>query len=67
MGAGLITIVTVNEYTHDHDFNDAVIVLDQMGEPGQPFTVMKGPETNESYLNLDLLKQLYQQSYTKAV
>jgi HAD superfamily hydrolase (TIGR01509 family) len=67
MGAGLITIVTVNDYTHDHDFSDAVIVLDQMGEPGQPFTVLQGAPTKASYLNLNLLKQLHQQSYAKAV
>ena len=67
MGAGLTTIITVNDYTHDHDFSDAVIVLDQMGEPDQPFTVLQGAPTKVSYLNLDLLQQLHQQSYAKAV
>ena len=34
-GADLCTIITVNGYTHDHDFTGASIVLDQMGEPDQ--------------------------------
>ncbi len=62
MGASLTTIVTVNEYTRDHDFNDAAIVLDHMGEPDKPFKVLKGPQTDTSYLDLDLLKQLHQQA-----
>jgi HAD superfamily hydrolase (TIGR01509 family) len=67
MGAGLTTVVTVNDYTRDHDFNDAAIVLDQMGEPGQPFKVLQGPQTDASYLNLNLIKQLHQQVNAQAV
>jgi HAD superfamily hydrolase (TIGR01509 family) len=36
-GAGLRTIVTVNDYTLDHDFNGALAVLSDLGEPGVPF------------------------------
>jgi len=39
-GAGLRTVVTVNDYTRDQDFTDAVLVLDQFGEPQQPFRVL---------------------------
>ena len=39
-GAGLQTVVTVNDYTCDQDFTDAVLVLDQFGEPQQPFRVL---------------------------
>ncbi len=58
MGAGLITIITVNDYTHDHDFNDAALVLDTFGEPDQPFTVLKG-EAEGDYVNIDLLQKLH--------
>lgn len=39
-GAGLQTVVTVNDYTRDQNFDDAVLVLDQFGEPQQPFLVL---------------------------
>ena len=58
MGAGLTTIITINDYTRDHDFNDAALVLDQFGEPGQPFTVLQG-NTEGEYLNVELLQQIY--------
>ena len=36
-GAGLRTIVTVNDYTLDHDFTGALAVLSDLGEPGTPY------------------------------
>ncbi len=36
-GAGLCTIVTVNDYTLDHDFTGALAVLSDLGEPDAPF------------------------------
>ncbi len=39
-GAGLRTVVTVNDYTRAQDFADAELVLDQFGEPQQPFRVL---------------------------
>ena len=36
-GAGLRTVITVNDYTRDQDFADAALMLDQLGEPHQPF------------------------------
>ncbi|MFV2003811.1 MAG: HAD family hydrolase [Gammaproteobacteria bacterium] len=61
-GANLNTIITINDYTKDHDFSDACIVLDQMGEPEQPFSVISGNTDNASYLDCDLVIQLHQQS-----
>lgn len=62
MGANINTIITVNDYTRDHDFNDACIVLDQMGEPDSPFTVIKGNADGHTYLDCDLVMKLHQQS-----
>ncbi len=42
MAADLRTIVTVNDYTREHDFSGAMLVLDNMGDPDQPFTVLQG-------------------------
>ncbi len=37
LGAGLGTVVTVNDYTRDHDFSGALAVLSDLGEPDAPF------------------------------
>ncbi len=42
-GAGIDAIVvTVNDYTRDHDFDGASLVLDQLGDPGSPCRVLAG-------------------------
>jgi HAD superfamily hydrolase (TIGR01509 family) len=37
LGAGLKTVVTVNDYTRDHDFTGALAVLSDLGEAGVPY------------------------------
>ena len=64
VGAYLNTIITINDYTKDHDFSGANIVLDQMGEPGKAFTVLSGNALNATFLNCDLVIQLHQQAIT---
>jgi len=61
-GANLTTIITINDYTKEHDFSAADIVLDQMGEPDQAFTVISGNAENSTHLNCDLVEQLHQQA-----
>ncbi len=61
-GANLCTIITINDYTKDHDFADACIVLDQMGEPGHAFSVITGDANSASYLNCDLVMELHQRA-----
>lgn len=61
-GANLTTVITINDYTRDHDFSAACIVLDQMGEPGQAFSVIKGNAEGATYLDCDLVTKLHQQS-----
>jgi HAD superfamily hydrolase (TIGR01509 family) len=59
MGAGLPTIIAVNGYTHDDDFNGALLVLDNLGEPNQPFTVLQGNAGYHTYVDCALLKALH--------
>jgi len=59
-GANLTTIVTINDYTSSHDFAGAAIVLDHMGEPDDPFTVISGTLPQKNYLDIDVLKEIYQ-------
>ncbi len=50
-GADLKTIVTINDYTRDHDFTDALLVLSDLGEPDQPMTVLAGA-CDDTYFSL---------------
>lgn len=62
MGAGLKTIVTVNEYTRGQNFNGALIVVDQLGEQGSGFTVLvRGADEagNQKYIDINYIYQLY--------
>jgi HAD superfamily hydrolase (TIGR01509 family) len=44
-GAGLKTIVTVNDYTRADDFSGALAVLSDLGEPQAPYRRLDRPET----------------------
>lgn len=58
-GAGLKTIITVDEYTRGQDFTGAVVVLDQLGEPQAPFKVLAGDAADSSYVDIELLRKLH--------
>lgn len=57
--ARLTTVVTTNGYTADDDFTGAAIVLDQMGEPDEPFTVQRGDALGYTHVNLDMVRALH--------
>lgn len=59
LGAGIKTIIATNKYTRDHDFTGAAIVLDQWGEPDQPFTVLAGDASGATYLDMALIRRLH--------
>lgn len=57
--AGLKTVITVNDYTRQHDFRDAAIVLDHLGETHQAFQVLSGTPVNGARIfDLPLIMQL---------
>ena len=58
-GANLKTIIAINDYTRDHDFNGAAIVLDQFGEPDSPFSVLAGDAYGFEYVNVDMVKAIH--------
>ncbi len=41
--AGLTTIVTVSSFTADDDFSGAALVVDHLGDPGLPLSVIAAP------------------------
>ena len=55
---GLKTIVTVNDYTRNQDFTGATLVLNHLGEPEQPFTVLSGDTKGRTYCDLKLIQSL---------
>lgn len=57
--ASLKTVVTVNDYTREHDFSNAVLVLDQFGEPDAPFKVLQGDAGTHRYTTPALLQELH--------
>ncbi len=56
---GLKTVVTVNEYTQNQDFSHAILVLNHLGEPEEPFTVLAGDAGDGSYLDMELVHRLH--------
>jgi len=57
-GAGLPVLITVCDYTRGDDFGSARLVLDHLGEPDQPFTVLSGNAGQASYVDVALLRSL---------
>jgi HAD superfamily hydrolase (TIGR01509 family) len=55
-GAGLRCLVTVNGYTRDEDFTEAVLVVSELGDPGRPpieVLANRGAAKPGDYLTLD--------------
>lgn len=59
LGAGLKTLVTINDYTHDHDFRGAAVVLSDLGEPDAPSALIAGPDLGRPYVDVAYLRALY--------
>lgn len=55
--ANVPTVVTVNGYTAHENFDDALAVLSDLGEPDAPFTRLKGDAGGKDYVDLELLRR----------
>lgn len=60
LGAGLKTLVTVNDYTQGHDFTGASVVLSDLGEPGAPSQKIAGLDLGQACVDVAYLKALHQ-------
>lgn len=60
--AGLKTLVTINGYTRDHDFSDAVSVLDHLGDPGNCCRSLAGMPPSAGFVDVAYCQQLHAQS-----
>jgi HAD superfamily hydrolase (TIGR01509 family) len=59
--AGLKTVITINDYTHDHDFHGAALVLDGLGEPDRPFRALASAISlnGAGYFDLALARRVH--------
>jgi len=58
-GAGIERVViTVNDYTSAQDFADASVVLEDLGEPQVPATLLAGPAPTDGIVDLAFLRGL---------
>lgn len=61
-GAGLKTMITVNDYTRDQDFRGAALVLDHLGESDQAFSILSDESSlahGHHYVNIELLRNIH--------
>ena len=60
LAAGIPCVVVVNGYTADHDLDEADLVLDGFGEPGDPATVISDRAGTgcDGVLTLDVLRRV---------
>ncbi|GAB3682547.1 HAD-IA family hydrolase [Salinisphaera aquimarina] len=56
--AGVPALVTINADTRDHPFEAARAVVDSLGEPGAPVTILQSPGFDFDYVDLDVLRRL---------
>ncbi len=59
LAAGVVTLITVNRYTEDHDFSGAVAVFDHLGEPAMPCRLIQGDLQPDTCVNSDYLQKLH--------
>lgn len=58
LAAGLDTVVTVNGYTRLQNFSGASLVLSDLGEPAQPFSILAGDAHGGGWVEAELLLKL---------
>jgi 16S rRNA (cytosine1402-N4)-methyltransferase len=42
-----------------HQFDEAIVILNNLGEPNKPFTLIEGDATDATYVTVDYLKELH--------
>ena len=55
---GLRTLITVNALTRKQDFQEASLVVDQLGEPENPFRILSGNAHGHNWCTIKLVERL---------
>ena len=58
--ASVPTVVTVSEYTCGQDVSEALLVVDHLGEPGKPLSVISGDAGGSEFVDVAMLRRLHQ-------
>ena len=58
---GIKTVVTLSEYTKSTVFEGALVVVDHLGEKGEPFEVISGNPSPHFFVNVEYLMELHEQ------
>ncbi len=58
LGAGITTVITTHIFTTDDYFDGASLVVDQLGEPDSPISVLVGNNVDEKYIDIALLEKI---------
>ncbi len=58
LAAGLKTIVTINSFTAGQDFTGAALVVDNLGGPPQPMTILTGNAFGSTVIDVAILRIL---------
>jgi HAD superfamily hydrolase (TIGR01509 family) len=56
--AGIVTLVTVSDYTRGEDFTGAAAVLSDLGEPEVPAEVLAGPGPPDGFVDVAYLRSI---------
>lgn len=60
LGAGIPTIITVNDFTAQQDFTGALLVVNHLGQPGDPSTCLSPPPWPEfRQIDVETLRRLH--------
>ncbi|MGH8671586.1 MAG: HAD-IA family hydrolase, partial [Burkholderiales bacterium] len=55
--AGMPTLITLNDYTREHDFAGALAVVSDLGEPDAPFQLVSGDAHGRRFVDVELLQR----------
>jgi HAD superfamily hydrolase (TIGR01509 family) len=62
LAAGIATIITTHLFTTDDFFDGASLVVDQLGEPDTPMSVVLGEAVEDKYVDLSVLERILENS-----
>jgi hypothetical protein len=63
IAAGIKTLITVHDFTRHHDFEGAALVVDNLGEPHHPFTVISGDAGGATFADVGLLRRVHRRGF----
>jgi HAD superfamily hydrolase (TIGR01509 family) len=58
VAAGVPVLVTVADYSDGHDLDDAILIVDSLGDEQHTPSVIKGSLHGRRYIDVDLMKQV---------